>query len=248
MTFTVLTICSVTAYHVNAIPTVLLCTLCGATNLIVSIVRTGSRINREVSCVKGSLVVRNVNSLLSFVLIFKFFGDLRNTLLLVAMIAVNVKIVCSCPESGQVSTVGLKVDQTGIETFLYDYLPVILNNVTTSTTPGVPERCLSCSFKSSTLNVCTSITTPITVVRVNTACVCGPLLNCLMRHCRSERGSFFSLVNGVLTNVFFINIVSSITLFFFNGLLLSLFCNTKVTGRASLLRPVLTYTFLANVT
>ena len=191
--------------------------------------------------------MQGIGSLLSFILVFGFFNSLEGALLLMTVVTIGIGVIYDYPRSNRISAIKLGISRAKVRAFLCSCLPIVLGGIAASAAPNIPRQYLSYSFGDSALGIYASVAAPVAIIQMGATYIYNPLLGYLVERYHSREKSFFSLIGKILAGIFFVGVISSVALFFFGKLLLSLFYGAGIAKHTDLLQPMLACAFLTGI-
>ena len=163
------------------------------------------------------------------------------------VVTIGIGVIYDYPRSNRISVIKLGISRAKVRAFLCGCLPIVLGGIAASAAPNIPRQYLSYSFGDSALGIYASVAAPVAIIQMGATYIYNPLLGYLVERYHSREKSFFTLIGKILVGIFFVGVISSVALFFFGKLLLSLFYGAGIAKHTDLLQPMLACAFLTGI-
>ena len=237
--FAMLAVYSIATCRIGTVPAILLYALYKTAGLVIDVMHANDQVGHRMDYIGKSLIMQGIGSLLSFILVFGFFNSLEGALLLMTVVTIGIGVIYDYPRSNRISAIKFGISRAKVRAFLCSCLPIVLGGIAASAAPNIPRQYLSYSFGDSAA--------PVAIIQMGATYIYNPLLGYLVERYHSREKSFFSLIGKILAGIFFVGVISSVALFFFGKLLLSLFYGAGIAKHTDLLQPMLACAFLTGI-
>lgn len=245
--FAMLAVYSIATCRIGTVPAILLYALYKTAGLVIDVMHANDQVGHRMDYIGKSLIMQGIGSFLSFILVFGFFNSLEGALLLMTVVTIGIGVIYDYPRSNRISAIKLGISRAKVRAFLCSCLPIVLGGIAASAAPNIPRQYLSYSFGDSALGIYASVAAPVAIIQMGATYIYNPLLGYLVERYHSREKSFFSLIGKILAGIFFVGVISSVALFFFGKLLLSLFYGAGIAKHTDLLQPMLACAFLTGI-